>query len=150
MIEKSYEIIINNNISYVFNNILGGKEQEIWFKAFSEATKIVGEFKLGAEILFVDVATNHKMKSKITKYEVNKVIELCYLGEFKNDKYIEYPNHDNFERYLFTKVDDKKTLVTAQMRMPKDFEAEFDKMWKNATILLQDAFDLDKKQEEVK
>ena len=54
MKNKSYEVIINASKEHVWDIMLGEDTYPQWIKGFSENSDMVGEWKEGTEIDFID------------------------------------------------------------------------------------------------
>lgn len=135
----TYEVVVNKEIEYVFNNLLLSSEYHQWIKAFRDNVITEGKLELNGKISFKD-ADHNGIIVKVTQLEVNKIIELTYIGELINNKIKLYNTNFGYEQYYFFKVDDNQTKIQINLYVPTTYAPHMDKMWKQAIKLIQQAF----------
>lgn len=142
MTNLHYKIILNNNVEYVFDKLFAKAEYKEWTRVFNPSSDYDGILGLGEEIFFKD-AENNGMLSKVSKYEVNKVIEFSYLASVEDGVKTEFEDRSNFERYTFTSLQDEMVMIDVDLNIPDEYLEMFEDMWAQAIVLIQDLFDND-------
>ncbi len=142
MTNLHYKIILNNNVEYVFDKLFAKAEYKEWTRVFNPSSDYDGILGLGEEIFFKD-ADNNGMLSKVSKYEVNKVIEFSYLASVEEGVKTEFEDRSNFERYTFTSLQDEMVMIDVDLNIPDEYLEMFEDMWAQAIVLIQDLFDND-------
>ncbi len=142
MTNLHYKIILNNNVEYVFDKLFAKAEYKEWTRVFNPSSDYDGILALGEEIFFKD-ADNNGMLSKVSKYEVNKVIEFSYLASVEDGVKTEFEDRSNFERYTFTSLQDEMVMIDVDLNIPDEYLEMFEDMWAQAIVLIQDLFDND-------
>lgn len=142
MTNLHYKIILNNNVEYVFDKLFAKAEYKEWTRVFNPSSDYDGVLGLGEEIFFKD-ADNNGMLSKVSKYEVNKVIEFSYLASVEDGVKTEFEDRSNFERYTFTSLQDEMVMIDVDLNIPDEYLEMFEDMWAQAIVLIQDLFDND-------
>ncbi|WOO88248.1 hypothetical protein R2F61_04800 [Mollicutes bacterium LVI A0078] len=142
MTNLHYKIILNNNVEYVFDKLFAKAEYKEWTRVFNPSSDYDGILGLGEEIFLKD-AENNGMLSKVSKYEVNKVIEFSYLASVEDGVKTEFEDRSNFERYTFTSLQDEMVMIDVDLNIPDEYLEMFEDMWAQAIVLIQDLFDND-------
>lgn len=142
MTNLHYKIILNNNVEYVFDKLFAKAEYKEWTRVFNPSSDYDGILGLDEEIFFKD-ADNNGMLSKVSKYEVNKVIEFSYLASVEDEVKTEFEDRSNFERYTFTSLQDEMVMIDVDLNIPDEYLEMFEDMWSQAIVLIQDLFDND-------
>ncbi len=139
MVEMKFELRLKTPITEVFERMFSSPDYQTWTKAFSETSTMEGELKKGNEVFFRD-AEGNGMRSLVSEYDLNKLIEFRYLGDVIEGEFKAYENRDNYERYEFSKIDEASTSIICSMLIPEDMEPMFDEMWQGGIKLLEELY----------
>lgn len=142
MAKLHYNIILNNNVEFMFDKMFGSSEYEDWSKAFSETSTMTGTLAPGEVIHFYD-GNQNGMKAIVSDYQVNKIIEFKYLSEIYNGIETPFEDDNGIERYIFTNLQDNMVKVEVQLEIPDNFLEMMEDMWAKAVVLIHDIFDND-------
>ncbi len=140
MTKIDYNVILRNNVEYVFDKLYAKSEFEEWTSSFAEGSHYVGNIAPGEIVYFYDKDLNG-MKSKVSKYEINKVIEFSYLADVIDGVEKEYEDTNNFERYTFTQLQEGFVRLEIELGMPEEYVPMMEAMWPKAIDNIFDMFD---------
>jgi uncharacterized protein YndB with AHSA1/START domain len=104
----------------------------VWTSAFMEGSTVKGEFKEGAQILYLD-PSDMGVVGKVTEYKVNEALKVSILAEITNGE----PDFNNpsskrwegaYDYYQITQVGDTTTL-SVETAFPAEFYNDFVPGW---------------------
>ncbi len=142
MAKLHYNIILNNNVEFMFDKLFASSEYEEWTKAFAEHNTMTGSLAKGEVVHFYD-GNKNGMKAKVTEYDINKLIEFTYLSEISDGVETIFEDESNYERYIFTSLQDEMVKIEVQLDIPEQYFEMMEDMWAKAVDLIHDVFDND-------
>ena len=104
----------------------------IWTSSFMEGSVVKGEFKEGAEILYLDLS-GMGVVGKVTEYKPNEALKVSILAEIINGQ-PDFNNPGNkkwegaYDHYFITEKDGISTL-TLESAFPAEFYNDFVPGW---------------------
>lgn len=118
--EKVWEILINEPF------------RDIWISEFSENSQVGGEYKTGADIIFLD-ATGEGLKSKVTALKEYELIKLENIASFKNgiEKNVEDAWKGTGDTYMLSDINGD-TILKIESSVPGHDAQLFSNLWTKA------------------
>jgi uncharacterized protein YndB with AHSA1/START domain len=103
-----------------------------WTSAFMAGSTVKGEFKEGAQILYLD-PSGKGVAGKVTEYKINEALKIAILAEITNgEPDFNHPDTKRWEGaydyYQITKAGDTTTL-SVETAFPAEFYNDFAPGW---------------------
>lgn len=137
---KEYIIIINKSKQHVWNVMLGKKTYELWIKGFSENSTVVGEWKQGTEIDFIDIGKGGT-RAVLDIVDEPKHILARHIAVLTKDRELQSEGMENWigttEEYVLSE-DNGITTLKIIMHYHPDFEKMMDEGWNKSLKLLKE------------
>ena len=140
MENKTYEITINLPKQQVWDIMFGDNTYPQWIKGFSENSDMVGEWKEGTDVDFIDVDQGGT-RGKIELLNAPNEISIKHIAVLDKDRNVVEDGMENWigtvEAYLLEEIDGK-THLTINMHYHPDFEQMLDDGWNKSLKLLKE------------
>ena len=140
MEDKTYEIMIHAPRRHVWDIMLGEKTYPLWIKGFSENSKMIGEWKQGTEVDFIDDGRGGTRAILEVVEEPIRVLAR-HIAVLTEDGKPQTEGMENWigtrEEYLL-KEEEGSTALTILMHYHPDYEQMLDEGWGVSLQLLKE------------
>lgn len=142
MKKLNYQVIINNEQQFIFENLFALKYYDMWSQAFSETTIIKGGFSLNSDIEFLD-KNGYGVGGFIQKNDGKSILKIVYTYEVADSIRKELVDHNNdyYELYKLSKNDDGFIVLDVELAILDEYAEMMDTMWKEAVVLIKSTYD---------
>lgn len=141
MQKLNYQVVIDNDQQFVFDNLFNLKYYDQWSQGFTKSTTIRGDFNLNSEIEFLDENGNG-IGGFIAENDGSSVIKFVYTHEIANEQNFELVDHQNqyYELYQLTS-ENGQCILDIELAILDEYASMMDKMWLATLPLIKKCYD---------